>query len=228
MRIPDFTPEQLRQLDELAVTPAQIEKLRIALTEVGVARLPRPARNDVRDTLVDVAKQAKNLKQLLERLALHGDAKRSAACNAIEEAYWKRRPHDGDATSMHSLISHLSALVEAAYDGIGALPQKQTYHRTAKNWVPIRAIESALLLGWSLDSSLQCDICVSASASGPYPREFRPSESVSSVFSQIVAICYEAAGAPRDTNPQAAIRAYLRARREMRNQARATFEKAST
>lgn len=196
---PDFTAAQCRQLAALDVVPEQIAQLRIALVSIAIARIRAPARNDVKGKLSKVAKHADALGKLLRQIEQRATSASRTAYAAIEMGYWKTRPGE-DPLTVEGAHSELAALAAAARAGMAEIPREQTRHRTA-DWRPIRAIEDALLLGWARQHSLA------------YPRKFRPSESASGTFSKIVATCFEAAGAPRDSDPRAAIRAYLRVKK---------------
>ena len=228
MGLPDFTQIQLQTLTSLGVKPEQVAQLRFALIDVALVFNPVAARNDVRDVLTGVVDQTDKLLRSLNLIAKRVDAMRSTACTAIEVGYWEMHPEDDGPTAMHHLLPRLMTLKDAARKGIESLPQGQTRRRTA-SWKPIRSIENAMLLGWSrafgpnVIHGEQAEAAVSRAPM--YPQKFRPSESATSTFSQVVAVCYEAAGAPRDTDPKRAIRAYLKIRAARREAMRAEIDK---
>lgn len=219
MTYPDFTDAQRQRLKKLGVLPQQVEQLRHALVEVKRVLRPPPGRTATAKVLADVTTHADALATLLANMWNQTDTARAAAMIEIEERYWKMRPDDIGPSSAHNVIPRLEALANAARDAIAAMPKDQARHRTASGR-PIRWIDHALLAGW-IDAQGPREVRVIdgmefKAALPPYPDEFHPHESEQ--FIGIAAVCYEAAGAPRDYEPLAAIRAYVRTRKRQHDE----------
>lgn len=230
----DFTAVQLRELQRLGCEPEQITELRHAFPRIRLALHRRAARNAVKASLETVAKHADALLKELGKIAMQTDPARAAANLIIEEVYWRHFPDDSGPWSAHHMLPRLRAVADGARSGIEKLPAKPTRHHTA-NPLPIRAIDHALISGWSKvhvhihhvreDTPSQWAAHAKAHPpAGPYPRRFIASDAPKSAFREVVGICYEAAGAEVDTDPLRAIRAYLKLKREKHVEAMARLE----
>jgi len=224
---PDFTVDQRQQLAKRGVLPEQVEQLRYALVEVKRVLRPPPGRTATAKILMDVTKHADALAVLLADMWNQTDAAHAAAMVEIEERYWKSRPDDIGPSSADNVIPRLDALADAAREAIASMPRDQARHRAASG-KPIMWIDHALLEGWIRAQGPRevrvIDGMEFKAALPPYPDEFHPHESEQ--FIGIAAVCYEAAGAPRDYEPLAAIRAYVRERKSQDDELLSGFTEA--
>lgn len=226
MALPDFTKDQRQRLANCGVLPEQIEQLRLALPVVKRALRAPAGRNVTKGVLTDVAKHANALAVLLTDMWNQVDAAHATALIEVEQRYWKARPDDIGPSSAHNVIPRLAALADAARDAMASLPKEQTRYRAAA--LPIKWIDDALLNGWIQAQGPRevriIDGVEYKAALPPYPDAYHPHES--KTFVEIVAICYEAAGAPPDYEPLAAIRAYVRGRKRRFEEVRAAVTAA--
>lgn len=227
MALPDFSAGQRKQLARIGVLPEQIEQLRHALIEIKRVLRPLPGRNAAVKVLTDVTRHADALAVLLANMWNQTDAAHALAMVEVEQRYWKARPDDIGPSSAHNVVPRLAALADAARDALRAMPKAQTRHRTGSG-KPIRWIDDALLSGW-IDAQGPREVRIIdgmefKAALPPYPDKFYAHESEQ--FIGIVAVCYEAAGAPRDYEPLAAIRAYVRSRKRQHDEPLARITEA--
>ncbi|MBW8075776.1 MULTISPECIES: hypothetical protein [Metallibacterium] len=231
MAHPGFTADQRRRLAKLDVLPEQIERLRNALVEVKrtLPRLPKqvegkrvalpaPATRDaVQRVLEDVVKHADALARILAKCATQADAAHAKANSVIERAYWMAFPDDDGPWSAHHMLPRLKVLADAARHELEAMPKDQARSRVSLS--PIMWIDHALRDGWIRAQGPRKVRVIDGekveALPEPYPKEFRPHES--ETFMEIVAVCYEAAGAQRDFVPTAAIRAYAQGKKRLRD-----------
>lgn len=220
---PDFTTDQRRGLKRHGVCDEQITELRHALISVR-QHVRRPAaNNDVAAQLAEIERLASELSRKL-RAAVIPDAARM-----IEERYWPQRPtDDGPTVAMH-LCPRLDALTVAAGGAAGDLPRGVQSRSRVGNPEPVQWIDDALFNGWAkahgtsavhawidpnnedaaIAAAIERDSAAMASAK-PYPKNFRPSVSVTSPFYEIVCICYAAVG--YQDPPKSAVARYVKAK----------------
>lgn len=225
--LPEFSQQHRKKLRELGVVEAQIEQLRYARMMVRLAVSPPAARNDVAALLDDVADLTDKLLRKTGAISTQSSPAHAAAHGLIEQGYWQARPDDSGGQSSHCLAPRLEALRDAARAGKRELAPVPSRRRTADPQ-PIGRIAEALLFGWSkqhgsngfsvhLVDGKEVRTYGDGPQRKPYPAAFRPSAADSSAFRAIVGICYEAEGGNSD--PVAAIKAYLRKQRQLRNDA---------
>jgi len=228
VELPNFTADQRKQLAKLGVLPEQIESLRVVLPLVKRVLQPPPGRNATKKLLDDVSKHADALATLLAKMWSQTDATHAAAMIEVEQRYWKARPEDIGPSSAHNVIPRLTALANSARDAVASMPPGQARHRTGSGR-PIRWIDDALLSGWIVAQGPRevriIDGMEFKAALPPYPDKFHPHES--GQFIEIVAVCYEAAGAPLNFEPLAAIRAYVRGKKRQRDESLAAITEAT-
>src|SRR6185437_14018026 len=208
VELPNFTAGQRKRLVNLGVLPEQIEQLRVLLPTVKRVLQAPPGRNATMKVLDGLSKHA-------------------AAMIEVEQRYWKARPDDIGPSSAHNVIPRLTALADAARDAAAFMPPDQARRRTGSGR-PIRWIDEALQSGWAVAQGQRevriVDGMEFKAGLPPYPDKFHPHES--GKFIEIVAVCYEAAGAPPNFEPLAAIRAYVRGRKRQRDESLAVTTEA--
>jgi hypothetical protein len=223
----DFTAGQRQQLAKCGVLPEQVEQLRHALVAIKCALQPPPGRNATAKILADVTKHAEALAALLANMWNQTDAAHGQAMIEVEQRYWEERPDDIGPSSAYFVIPQLAALADAARAALEAMPKDQARHRTGSG-EPIKRIKDALLRGW-IDAQGPRDVRIIdgreyKAALPPFPDKFHARESKQ--FREIVAVCYDAAGAPRDYEPLAAIRACARDEKQQRKELLAVVKEA--
>lgn len=230
--LPDFSDAARARLKALGVIDAQVEKLRFACVMIRL-RISRPApRNEVAELLGDVAKLSEKLLRKLAAIELQATPAYLLAHLLIEQGYWPARPHDSGASSSESVFPRLAAVRDAAREGKKSLPRVASRYRSADPH-PIRAISDALKRGWSSQHG-SAGFRVTSERGGevrtyradhqskPFPTTLKASAADGSPFRAIVGICYEAVGGNPD--PLAAIKAYLKSERQLRESALAALD----
>jgi len=227
VELPNFTAGQRKRLVNLGVLPEQIEQLRVLLPTVKRVLQPPPGRNATMKVLDGLSKHADALAALLAKMWNQTDTAHAAAMIEVEQRYWKARPDDIGPSSAHNVIPRLTALADAARDAAAFMPPDQARRRTGSGR-PIRWIDEALQSGWAVAQGQRevriVDGMEFKAGLPPYPDKFHPHES--GKFIEIVAVCYEAAGAPPNFEPLAAIRAYVRGRKRQRDESLAVTTEA--
>jgi len=230
--LPNFSQQDRKSLKKLGVVEAQIEQLRYARLTVRLSVSQPAARNDIADLLNDVAIMAESLLRKTGAISAQSTAAHAVAHSLIEQGYWNTIPDDSGGQSFHCLAPRLRALRDAASKGKDELSPRPSRYRSA-NPQPVHSIAEALVFGWSKEhgsnvykSQLVDGKEVMTYCNGPqrkpYPDTLTPSAADGSAFRKIVGICYEAEGGNSD--PLAAIKAYLRKERESREEAMAALE----
>jgi hypothetical protein len=223
---PSFTPDAIRELQNLGVTAAQVRELQVGLVSVRAILVPPPANNETAELLGDIRKLASKLRRKLRELGTASNnggqnSARQQVANLLAKGYWDLRPMDEGPTIIGAFDERLGSLAQAAKGAAETVPIAKPSRYKAASPKPVRIIDEALHRGWHNEhgapavwSRDQTEILAAidnrlgkAKRAQAYPKNLEPSVSVTSAFRRIVGICYEAVG--RNADPERAIKAYI-------------------
>lgn len=195
---PGFSAGQLADLAEQGLQPLVIEELQamvVRFKRLGMRRaLPKA---DVRDELLHVIKAVRKAREAIEAL-LNADPaiapNRHAARRLLAGG---GHPKMQDGIVLNAAAVELAASAEVLDEAMARLPSGAVRHRTASAFL-VECVHEALQFG------------AIRSHSDPQAQRFRPSTSPSSPFWKITSVCLDAIGPPAPTNPERAIKAYVR------------------
>jgi hypothetical protein len=206
--LPKFTADQRHRLSTLSVSEAQIKEVEsIGLRWASIWLRKQPKLQDVRDELSTVSTAVNRARQALSKL-LGADNTAPAAARR-EALLWSQVAAQSMGYKLETLemtetqLEVAQVLLDQAQTDVTKIGQRRF---RAADVFPIARIDQALLQGFvnGRDPSKPMP-----------PYVIKVSSSPTSVFRQIVGICYEAAGAA-NTDPERAIKAYIAQRKKLR------------
>ncbi len=211
-----FSREQVSDLQRLGVTAEQLAELRRILPTCRAnIRAPSAPMSDVRDELTGLHKAVQNAANALRRwesARVRTPALAEARARVLEASL--DMDENGTATGDAADAAHLAVIVIA--EALARLPKEQ--RRPQASLLPVYWIHEALLRGWGRTHYPVRRGEGSKDDEGgpipPYPHS--PSSGVTSRFRMIVCMCYDAALGARDSDPDRAIKAFMRWRAKRR------------
>jgi hypothetical protein len=242
---PQFTLDQSRELERLGVSAAQIKELQTSLMFVRAQLVPPPGNNEALELLRDIQKLATKLSAKLRELGTESNhagqnSARQSVANLLAKGYWDLRPGDEGPTIIGAMCPRLDALRQSAQEAAQTVPRGKPARYKAGSLEPVKLIDAALHSGWWkehgapgawLNPEDQADLRAaedthirSVKHALQYPQDLLPAVSPTSAFRLIVGICYTAAG-QKNSDPERAIKAYVAAEKDIKEQARVAFEK---
>jgi hypothetical protein len=199
---PRFAPDQVDSLRRHSLTDVQIVELSRALLGCQVSIAPFVPMAQVREELTSLRLSLEtSLKALRHLMRTDSGAAFEAHLRMQVARADHTTPIDGqrlDDDARHA-AGATTTMLEAVGWALAGLPVDQRRRRSASP-EPVRKIHDALLKGW-----------VARHRGGfmpPFP--FKPSSNSTSDFYEIVATCYAAFTKNRDSDPERAIKAYIR------------------
>lgn len=205
-----FSAWQRQQLAELQVVPEQIDELeRVLPTCRAIRRNPAPM-GEVRKDLIRLEKALRCASEELTRFEAAPDSE-PALCEAFtrvqHEAF--ELSDRGEATTAAQMA--LLPALEAVSRALNALPREQRGPRAP--WWPVARIHGALVLGWGRAyypiRQGEAYSVVSAIAPAP-PFPHLPSTGPTSLFRQVVGICYDLMDDDFMIDPERPIKAFVK------------------
>lgn len=205
-----FSREQVSELQRLGVTAEQLAELRRILpTCRATICAPSASMTDVRDELEGLHKA---VQCALDALWRWGSARVSTPALAEARARVHAAAFDiddrGTAIGDAADATHLAVIVIA--EALARMPKEQ--RRAQASLLPVYWIHEALLRGWGRTHyPIRRGEGSKDDKGGPIPPyPHAPSSGVRSRFREIVCMCYDAALNTRDSDPDRAIKAFMR------------------
>jgi hypothetical protein len=204
-----FTPEQRERLAQFRVSPKQIEMLEGHACLVGRAWLRKsPPRTAVSNRITALGEHLRAAHVIAEEILAGNTPECRVAEGFLSEAVCR----SGKEVELLD-AARLEALARICDGALTILP-KQTRHRDADPR-PIQGIYEDLIRGHGTEHYILGD-GDDRPATGTHPPPFtiKPSSSQGSQFRNIVSVCYEAMTDDPDADPERAIKAFIKQRKE--------------
>ncbi len=196
-----FSEQQRSALAGLGLVPQSIDEIeRDALPRAREILKLDPPGADVLHELQGLEKSLNDARAAIERL-LNANRTVPHLWHARSRVCGRGFGHVGNALRLKETAKSLAVAIDVVKDSIASTPPGPVRHRAATT-LPIQIIHSAYQLGLML------------AGLDPASGGMKPSVSPTSDFRRMVGICYEAIDAST-TDPERAIKAYLRKWREL-------------
>jgi hypothetical protein len=197
-----FSLAQRTSLCGLGVTGDQIAELEKILPLCRVMVVDDPTLRDVRDKLKAIVKAVERLNlQLAPPPKANVKLAQLEALNRIQKASRDCGGDCGEADKCIASLHQLRPVIDKALNDLGTTQRRTNSAATG----PIKLIDDALKLGWAKHTRR----LIQQGSTNALPLNIRASRHLSSQFSGVVRVCYEAMTGKEDCDPERAIRSYI-------------------
>jgi len=205
-----FSKNQRKDLADLGVIDRQVTELQRVLPSCREDLRDPPTLTDVRDELLDLVRNTEAGSSALQRLATGANSRSAPHLReAVIRVQMASLNLDQDIEDIDLALSALSRIAASAAQALTDVGTEQRRTRRA-NWRPVHRIHRALILGWGKAHypRARAEDVVTSLRSPPFPHI--PSTGVKSPFRVIVALCFDAIHQSRDSDPERAVKSYVR------------------